>query len=212
MTTDSITYRPIRQSDFKALAKLIDTSWNYSQLTSAFNARQMSYAFLFSSLAHQSFTQVAVKNNQPVGVAMGRIEELPLIHKLYLLPLLFNLIALNLTAEGRRAFQSFRRTLHVNKSLLKQTYETYDGELVLFAVAPETQGQGIGSKLFEDFLHYLRSEGASTFYLFSDTSCTYSFYENKGLKRTGVITRNMPFLKKEISFFLYRGKVSDFLK
>ncbi|WP_462226032.1 GNAT family N-acetyltransferase [Alkalibacterium sp.] len=211
MTNESITYRPIRRSDYSALAALIDTSWNYSELTSSFNAKQMSYAFLFSSLAHQSFTQVAVKNNKPVGVAMGRTEEVPISHKLFLLPLFFNLIALQFTADGRKAFQSFRRNFHVNKSLLKQTYETYDGELVLFAVAPETQSMGVGSQLFEDFLKYLRSQGARTFYLFSDTSCTYSFYEHKGLKRTGVITRKMPFLKKEISFFLYRGSVADLL-
>lgn len=211
MTTETISYRPVERSDYKALAALIDTSWNYSTLTSSFNAKQMSYAFLFSSLAHQSFTRVALKGNEPVGVAMGRTEELPLKHKLYLIPLLFNLVALHFTPSGREAFQSFRRTLHVNKSLLKQTHETYDGELVLFAVRPETQGLGIGSHLFDDFLKYLRSQGASTFFLFTDTSCTYSFYENKGLKRTSVISRNMPFLKRDISFFLYRGSVADFL-
>lgn len=211
MTQDHITYRSIKPSDFKHLAELIDITWNYSSLASTFNAQQMSYAFLFSCLANQSFTQVAVKNNQPVGLIMGRIEETNLKQKLYLLPLFFNLFSLHFTAEGRQAFQSFRRSLHVNKSLLKQTYETYDGELVLFAVSPEVQGEGVGSKLFNNFLHYLRSEGASTFFLFTDTGCTYSFYDNKGLKRTGVITRQMPFLKSEISFFLYRGSVSDFL-
>lgn len=212
MTKKAITYRSIKSSDYSELADLIATSWNYRKLTTSFNAKQMAYAFLFSSLAHQSFNQVAVKNNKVVGVVMGRVEELPLSQKLFLLPLLFNLLALQFTSEGRKAFQSFKRNLHVNKSLLKQTYETYDGELVLFAVSPDCQGLGVGSQLFQDFLMYLRSEGACTFYLFSDTSCTYSFYDYKGLKRTGVITRNMPFLRKELSFFLYRGSVADLIE
>lgn len=209
MPQKTITYRSINKKDTKQLVTLISDTWHYEKITSTFCASHLSFAFLYSSLAHSTYTQVALKEGTPVGLIVGRISDVPLQQKVYLLHLYFHLFLLLFTSEGKQAIQSFRRHSQVNNALLKQTYETYDGELVLFAVDQSVRGSGIGSALFNQYLDYLKSVGARTFFLFTDTSCTYTFYEHKGLKRIGALTRRMPFLQKDISFFLYRGDLQQ---
>ena len=41
----------------------------------------------------------------------------------------------------------------------------------------------MGRKLFESVVAYMRSHDISEFYLFTDTSCNYPFYEHLGLTR-----------------------------
>lgn len=209
MPNQSITYRPLEKNDYKALANMISNTWHYEKITSPFASLHLSYAFLYSSLAHHTYTQVAVSNNTPVGLIIGRTNDVPLKHKCYYVYLLFHLVLLLFTSEGKQAVQSFRRNSQVSQALLKLTYESYDGEVLFFAVDQTLRGSGVGSYLFDDYLNYLKTKGARTFYLFTDTTCTYTFYEYKGLKRIGALTRRMPFLQKEVSFFLYRGDLQE---
>ncbi|MCC5894684.1 MAG: GNAT family N-acetyltransferase [Alkalibacterium sp.] len=205
MPQNPISYRPLEKKDFKGLAAVISDTWHYEKISSPFTATHLAYAFLYSSLAHHTYTQIAIKEDTPVGLIIGRTNTVPFQHKRYYVHLFFHLFLLVFTSEGKQAIQSFRRNTQVTHALLKLTYESYDGEVLLFAVDKSTRGNGVGSTLFNGYLTYLRSEGARTFYLFTDTSCSYTFYEHKGLKRIGALTRRMPFLQKEISFFLYRG-------
>lgn len=209
MSNDSISYRAIEKKDYKQIAKVICDTWHYEKITSHYSAIHLSYAFLFSSLIHQTYTQVAVRNHVPVGIVMGRTNDVPLKNKVFYLNLAFHLVFLLFTSQGKQAFQSYRRHSQITSALLKQTYESYDGELILFAVDQSTRGTGVGSHLFNAYLQHLRNQGARTFYLFTDTSCTYTFYEHKGLRRIGALTRRMPFLQKEISFFLYKGDLQQ---
>ena len=63
--------------------------------------------------------------------------------------------------------------------------KTYPAELALFAVRSSCQGKGIGKKLFHSALAYLKQQGLDEFYLFTDTSCNYGFYEHQGMCRRG---------------------------
>lgn len=209
MPKESITYRPLEKQDIKPLAKIISNTWHYENITSPFIATHLSYAFLFSSLARHTYTQVAVKNDKPIGVIIGRTNDVLFQHKMYYILLFFHLFLLLFTSQGKQAVQSFWRNSQVNNALFKQTYESYDGEVVLFAVDQSKRESGIGSTLFDGYLHYLKDQGLQTFYLFTDATSSYTFYEHKGLKRIGALTRKMPFLQKEISFFLYKGDLKQ---
>ncbi|EXJ23220.1 Histone acetyltransferase HPA2 [Alkalibacterium sp. AK22] len=211
MTAETTHYRPIEKKDFKALIELICKTWNYETLTTPFIASKLAAVFLFSSLAHHSYSQVAVKDGQIVGLIAGRDNDVPFEHNAYYLLTAWNIFLLLFSKSGREAFQSYKRYLNISESLLKQTHESYDGELLMFAVGDAVRGTGIGSRLFSLYLDFLRNKGARTFSLFTDTQCNYSFYEMKKLKRIGVVSRKMPFLNQEIIFFLYRGDLKTIL-
>lgn len=104
---------------------------------------------------------------------------------------------------GQKPYRSFGKTLYVkifdflqnafyqggvgvydaaNKEMLKQYLQSNvpDGEIVFLAANPDLKIKGIGSRL----LHELeRRERGKTIYLYTDTACTYQFYEHRGFER-----------------------------
>lgn len=70
----------------------------------------------------------------------------------------------------------------IDQELLRRC-PSYDGELAFFAVSEACRGMGLGKALFEKAVEYLRSQGISSFYLFTDTSCNYGFYEHQGMQQ-----------------------------
>ncbi|TLG72514.1 GNAT family N-acetyltransferase [Culicoidibacter larvae] len=55
-----------------------------------------------------------------------------------------------------------------------------DGELIFFAVNPEIMGKGIGTLLLNELE---KREKGKSIYLYTDSGCTYQFYDYKGFKR-----------------------------
>lgn len=66
---------------------------------------------------------------------------------------------------NRQMFAQYRKTA------------TPDGEINFFAVAPEAQGLGIGSILLKELEQGLSGK---ELYLYTDTGCSYGFYERRG--------------------------------
>ena len=126
MSADTLIYRPIETRDYTEAAQMIKDTWQYEKVASPRNALHMASVFLYSSLAHHNFSQVAIRDGKVVGLILGRTNDVPLKEKRYYLNMSYHLIRLLLTSEGKQAVRSFRRNLQVNQSLLKQTYETYE--------------------------------------------------------------------------------------
>ena len=71
-----------------------------------------------------------------------------------------------------------------NDNLLKATpYSTGANEITLLAVSESARGMGIGSVLIDAATAYLAEGGANRAFLYTDTDCTWQFYENHGFKR-----------------------------
>lgn len=70
-----------------------------------------------------------------------------------------------------------------NKEMLTQFKNKHcpDGELNFLAVDPSINGKGIGSKLLDELE---RREKGKLIYLFTNTGCTYPFYDRKGFERS----------------------------
>ena len=91
----------------------------------------------------------------------------------------------------------------MDDKLLKQVQTNFDCELAFFVVDANQQGLGIGKKLYKQFLNYMASEDLNTFYLFTDTTCNYAFYEHQGLDRLAEEKLDVPQLQDNMHFFLY---------
>ena len=56
-------------------------------------------------------------------------------------------------------------------------------QITLLAVSETTRGMGIGSVLLDAAASYVSSRGARGAFLYTDTDCSWKFYERRGLKR-----------------------------
>lgn len=78
-----------------------------------------------------------------------------------------------------------------NRKMLQDVTQskTFDGELSLFAVDPKQKGQGVGTALLSAF--QTRKSGKQI-YLFTDSNCTYQFYQHRGFEQASSVDIHEP--------------------
>ncbi|EJE4604358.1 GNAT family N-acetyltransferase [Listeria monocytogenes] len=206
MTQADIKYRPIKPSDYHILEDMIRKSWNYDRLGSPKLAKQLSKIYLASCLVNQTFTSVAVFNEVPVGIIMGKNRETHRKPLRYLIRQGIAVARIAISKEGRKIGKTFQKVEEVDEILLKSIGTNFDGELAFFVVDGNQRGSGIGKQLYQQFLDYMTSENLKTFYLFTDTTCNFGFYEHQGLERLAEETLDLPELQENMHFYLY-GKM-----
>lgn len=62
-------------------------------------------------------------------------------------------------------FDFYLETLKLNEELIQQNKETFDAALNLLILNKHYKGLGLGSKLYQLFLDYLKENKAKTFFL-----------------------------------------------
>lgn len=200
-----ITLREYQKQDFQVLENIIRETWHFDEFSSPKTAKKLARVYLSSCLANQTFSCVALENDMPVGIILVKnIEK-------YKCPLKFKLqqiratISLLVSAEGRKVSKIFGNVSGIDKDLLKECGKSYTAEIALFAVASDCRGKGIGKALFETAIKYMNEERANDFYLFTDTSCNYQFYEYQGMIRRCEKEHTYCINEREakMNFFLY---------
>lgn len=203
-----IHYRPIDKRDYSKVADLLKTTFHYNQLAGEWNAKCMSYTFMYSCLAEHTFAQVAEADGKIIGIVVGKGEEVPLSSTLLNWKLYSHYFLLLFTNEGKEIALSFRRNKQAEDALYNQVKEPFNGKMILLAVHPDYQHSSIGTHLFDLFIAYLKEQKAKHFFLFTDNRLNYRFYERREMQRKAVISRYMPLYKQTVNFFLYSGKVT----
>lgn len=202
-----ITYRPYAPQDFNALSEIINATWGHEKSYSLTTAVRLSNAYLRLCLTEQTFTQVALYNGNPIGVIMG--NSFRRAHKS--LKNRFQarcaLLILSLTAEGRRAWHFYEEIDQIYEKLLSRQSQDYEGELTFLAIHPGYRGLGIGKELYRRFFAYMNSENIQHFYVFTDTTCNYGFYEGQKLLLCGTedVTLLVNGSPKQFLFFIYEN-------
>ena len=204
---NEIIYRPYEPQDFDALSQIINITWEHEKSYSSATAVRLSGAYLRLCLTEQTFTQVALSGGKPVGIIMGNSlcsSHRPLRRLLQAKQALF---MLSLTAEGRRARHFFEEVDQIYEKLLSGQPKHYEGELSFFAIHPDYRGRGIGKELYRRLLSYMNSENIQRFYVFTDTTCNYGFYEGQNMLRCGTekATLQVNGNPKEFLFFIYEN-------
>ncbi len=69
-----------------------------------------------------------------------------------------------------------------NRQMLDELLENHqpDGELIFLAADPDANRKGIGTALLQELAE---AESGKRIYLFTDSGCTYQFYEHRGFAR-----------------------------
>ncbi|MDD3337602.1 MAG: GNAT family N-acetyltransferase [Lachnospiraceae bacterium] len=205
-----IILRKIDKKDYDDLAGIISATWRYEEFCTAKTAHKMGRLYLASCLCQQTFHMVAVRENQVVGIIMGnnnRTSQTPFRNKWFLLKCS---VAMMLSSEGRKVMKMFRGFDSIDQNLLKESKKNFDGTLCFFVVKGSERGTGVGNKLYEALMAYFNAEKIKNFYLFTDTTCNFGFYEHQGVKRIGEKTVHFQaYGGKTITLFLYEKEIEE---
>lgn len=214
-TTQSITYRSYESSDAEAVKHLVDEAFAISRWVKAPRLlKGAKEVYLRTVLAASTWSRVAELNGKVEGVIMGRTHGQPMLpgrwrHRLVTM---WNILKLGVIGIGeyRSLFQFFSSNRVYAQLKRSVTVPTTD-ELTLFAVSAETRGAGIGKSLYQQYLAQLRKYDRDEFYLFTDTRCSYGFYENQGMTRAGSqeMTIYIDGKPEKLGVFLYVGSTAD---
>ena len=178
-----IELREYQKQDFKSLETIIRETWHYDEFSSPKTAKKLARAFLSSCLTNHTFSKVAILDGNVVGIILvNHIEKHKCSFSKRLLQIR-SILSLYLSREGRKVSKIFGNVNGIDKQLLSENNKNYPAELALFAVSSSCRGKGIGKILFQSALEYIKQENLREFYLFTDTSCNYGFYEHQGMIR-----------------------------
>ncbi len=201
----NLTLREYRKEDFSALQEIIRKTWHYDDFSSPKTAQKLASVFFSSCLTNYTYSRVALDNGKPVGIILVNNKAKHRCSLGLRFQQIKSIISLYLSKEGRKVSKIFQNVNSIDKELLKECEIEYPAELALFVVDSSCRGKGIGKQLFQSALDYMKEQKLNTFYLFTDTSCNYRFYEHQGMIRKGEKNHmfNMDDQLVKMNFFIY---------
>lgn len=236
MTSEMIMLRPMRRTDFPALEELVRQAWYVDdesddngnvpnderglrkyKLRKAIHLRNMhrlAAIDMHDFLSRTTEATVAERDGRVLGVVLGSLRSRVTTAQRIRHAITRNCLALPLLAskDGRRGLADQIAILQVDEVLKRDAGKSYQAEITLFVVSPEARGMGVGRKLFNHMLGVFRNAGMNEYFLFTDTTCDYGFYDYRGLTRkTERTVRRDSFTQGgledgALSFFLYEGR------
>ena len=205
-----VQLREYHKSDFNELEGIIRQTWHYDEFASPKIATKLARVFLTSCLTNYTFSRVAVMNGKVVGIILANNiakHKCPFSNRFAQFKAILSLL---LSKEGRNVSKIFGNVHGIDQQLLDENNKKYPAELALFAVSSECRGKGIGKMLFQSALEYMKQEKLDSFYLFTDTSCNYGFYEHQGMERCVEKEHifNIKGQRASMKFFIYEYLLS----
>ncbi len=186
--TPAVSYRPMDWNDLDTVAACFDRVWPQGPAlagtpTALLVARYLTLHYLEQS----TWSNVAVTaEGDLAGITLARVVGQPTMfpqaHEEFLRTRA--LLLADLRAVGAGAFfvdgDSVRDCGFDDDSDVSAATQA---ELELFMVNPDVRGAGVGGALWRQLLAALRSMGVRAFFLHTDSSCDFGFYDHKGLSR-----------------------------
>lgn len=180
-----VLYRPFEESDFDAIASILQRVWHNTTSNDEYNFLE-ACRDLAHSLSISTFSQVALIDQEPRGIVLARSGEVPAPdceHWQAIETRLFDRMH-DLNARAAEFTRCYARSeVKINNLLLEQSGLSPANQITLLAVDKSVHGLGIGGVLLDAACSYLSAQGGLSAYLYTDSDCSWKFYEHKGLKR-----------------------------
>ena len=206
-----VLYRPFHDADFDALVSVVRKQW-HAQSPNEQTGSLEAISDLSHYLSISTFSQVVAVDNDVRGIVLARAAQAPALNREHWQQVAERAIGQlrDLNAPVAQRWEDYMaREQQVNGELLRQSGCADAGQITLLAVDADTRGLGIGSVLLDAAESYLAAQGSRALYLYTDTDCTWKFYEHRGLKRAAAhrTTRaERKLLPREM--YLYSRKLS----
>lgn len=210
---NEITYRSYHENDAADIKSMIDEAFYIHRYMAKEHLLDSALEiYLRERLLASTYTRVAVQEGRTVGVIMGRVPEQSRVSHAARNRFLTWAHMAKIAATGLSDLPSLAQYFTFNdvyRRLRHNTSAPLTDELTLFAVDASTRGTGVGTTLYQDYIQHLREHDRKDFYLYTDSLCSYGFYEKRGMTRTASedINIRLDGNDENLGVFLYAGEV-----
>lgn len=201
-----IVIKNMRKKDFGKIQKFASQGMQFNMYTE--NKLELYFYtkyFWYLELNRASQILAAYMDDYLVGVLLADMKDEPKVMVSFWRRFYVGLVEWVMKIGYNGVSDSYDE---VNKEMLAQFRNKYcpDGELNFLAVDPSINGKGIGSKLMDELEH---REKGKLIYLFTDTGCTYQFYDCRGFEQSEIRKIDIEVRGKKISqdCFLYSKRL-----
>lgn len=199
----------LNDSDFNKINKMIISTWDYHSWVPKKNVIPMSEFFLDEVILTSSCIFIVRDGDEIIGViaisltdnirqkASAKIRKYKALKKI-------------ISRKRKEVFELYLDTLMLNERLLLESGKHFSAALNFFILDERYRGMGIGNQLYSIFINYLADNEVNEFFLWTDNSSNFQFYERKGLRRIaeGKYSWGGRDDDSEI-YYLYEGSVKD---
>ena len=207
-----VSYHQVTEEDFDELAMLLSNQWATPEIRD--NPVAMKHSGLMSLyyfMVHHTFTCVAEDNGKVIGLLICTDVKRRPIDMKYARLLIGEVAYMICNPETRDDGLAWGEYTQLAQELEERVVgNSIDAEAELFVVAPEYRGQGIGKKMFRSMVEFFKKVGTRNFFLHTDTSCSYPFYDKIGMTRIGEQKTDIKSGDIDgIDMFIYAADVDD---
>ena len=176
-----VLYRPFDTEDFDAIALILQQLWHNNSDNDEYNRLEAACDLAYC-LSSSTFSQVAVIDGEARGIALARAGQNSGVtineHWMDTERALLSQMR-ELEPDACAEYLSFvRATIRTNNRLLESSPLPHDNEVTLLAVDRDVA------------VSHLSSLGATRAHLYTDSNCSWKFYELHGFKRTATHRAN----------------------
>ncbi len=198
---------------YQALFDLVENAWSYKMYTDHEPTRKHAVALDTKACLVYSNGSIAVYDGtRLIGVLLYAKPSLKakLLRPFKKLIMVRHIVYLLLRSQtSRKLLRSLLRLEKTYDDMLKAAKLETENQVVLFITHSDYQGKGIGKKLMQAYETYCRENKIKHFFLFTDTSCNYGYYDHNGFQRT--VERDVTLLTKEkdmhMQVYLYEKRI-----
>ncbi len=187
-STNGVHYRAMRWEDLDDVTACFDRVWPQREGIAGTPLAVLIARYLTLHYVEQgTWANIAeLGDGTFAGITLVRVEGHPTLFPQAHDALEETRALINADPRGAQMLDMFEHGFLVREDILEEDSDVRadtQGELELFMVNPDVRGHGVGRALWEDLLGALRAMGVRAFFLHTDSSCDYGFYDHKGLVR-----------------------------
>lgn len=207
--------RPGRPEDIAAISEISRQIWFGDEVE---GGHEFSVLTALNDTLHlyreATYLQVAVADGAVVGTLMARVDGEEPSADLAAVESEFKRTETDLLSseQGRHIVQYLQHDRTDTEKMAERTRNDSQAEILLFILSPAARGLHVGATLFDTFLTHLQNHGGQSYYLYTDSECTYSFYDHRGMYRVEQHMEAPTVNGGTYDKFIYRGEVSDTLR
>lgn len=194
------SYRLFQWDDIDEIVSIICDTWQLDKMCKDYKQGIIfSKQYLYHVLKDASDIYVAIDHDKVIGLLVLSLYlknkiTIPKKYQQYLLKI----------DENETKVKDYQKMIIDYKQnclfLYKNSAIKFANEIVLFAVDRRYQGKGIGTELFKLAGSIFEKEAHSSYYLYTDTSCNYRYYDHLGMKKMGSLK---PRKQDDFEIYLY---------